>query len=663
MSTNLNNLATFYHTQGDYRRAEPLYRRALAIREQALSSNHPDVAQILSNLAMLLVATIRYPEAWVFMERASQIEGQLIGQMFAGLSESQRAAYLDTLCGNFDAYLSLVSQHLRTELDALQDAFHLVLRRKAIGAEALAAQRDAVLGGRYPHLQSQLQAVTSLRRQIAQQTLAGPGNTNLQTYRRQLAEWIVQRERLEADLARQIPEMNLEERLQTADRKAVAGALPKNTTLVEFVRFNVYDFQAVPAKGEQQWKAARYLAFVLPAGEPDQVQMLDLGEAVIIDRHIAQFRAAITTASDADRAGSELRQLIFDPLLPTLNGRQQLLLSPDGDLTRLPFEVLPTDDGQRLIDTYHLSYVATGRDVLRFGVRSTGQAAAPLIAADPDFDLSGGGSVSTKWSLKKLFSGFNKWKTDSSELGALPGHATGRCSRDLDRAHLLPFTPLPGTRLEGEHIAGMLQVQPWLQDAALEAKVKAQRSPRILHLATHGFFLEDQPYNPEKSQWMSFTGSELGRLAGPGMENPLLRSGLALAGVNTWLHGQSPPAEAEDGLLTAEDVTGLDLLDTELVVLSACETGLGDVQIGEGVLGLHRSFVLAGAKTLVMSLWKVPDQQTQELMEDFYPRLLQGQPRADALRAAQLTMKARHPEPLYWGAFICQGELGPLHQP
>lgn len=118
--------------------------------------------------------------------------------------------------------------------------------------------------------------------------------------------------------------------------------------------------------------------------------------------------------------------------------------------------------------------------------------------------------------------------------------------------------------------------------------------------------------------------------------------------------------DAEDGLLTAEDVSGLDLLDTELVVLSACETGLGEVHVGEGVFGLRRAFVLAGAKTLVMSLWKVPDEQTRELMEDFYRRILSGEPRADALRDAQLAMKTKHPEPLYWGAFICQGDPGPL---
>jgi len=115
----------------------------------------------------------------------------------------------------------------------------------------------------------------------------------------------------------------------------------------------------------------------------------------------------------------------------------------------------------------------------------------------------------------------------------------------------------------------------------------------------------------------------------------------------------------------AEDAAGLDLLDTDLVVLSACETGLGEVSVGEGVFGLRRAFVLAGARTLVMSLWKVPDEQTQELMEDFYHRMLgtdgkPPQPRAEALRDAQLAVKARHPQPFYWGAFICQGYDGVL---
>ncbi len=137
----------------------------------------------------------------------------------------------------------------------------------------------------------------------------------------------------------------------------------------------------------------------------------------------------------------------------------------------------------------------------------------------------------------------------------------------------------------------------------------------------------------------------------------MLRSGLALAGANTWLKAGTAPEEAEDGLLTAEDVAGLDLLATELVVLSACETGLGQFHVGEGVFGLRRAFVLAGARTLVMSLWKVPDEPTRELMEDFYARLLAGQGRAEALRQAQLALKAKYPDPFYWGAFHLPGRL------
>ncbi|HKI32356.1 MAG TPA: CHAT domain-containing protein, partial [Gemmataceae bacterium] len=204
-------------------------------------------------------------------------------------------------------------------------------------------------------------------------------------------------------------------------------------------------------------------------------------------------------------------------------------------------------------------------------------------------------------------------------------------------------------------------VRPWLDGAALEGPFKERcRSPRILHLATHGFFLQDQPHDPNRERRDLGVIGDAGHLSGPLPENPLLRAGLALAGANTWLRGGTPPDEAEDGLLTAEDVSGLDLLDTELVVLSACETGLGEVRTGEGVFGLQRAFILAGAKTLVMSLWKVDDEATCELMEDFYRRLLAGEPRSDALHAAQQALRQKYPEPYFWGPFVCLGNPGPL---
>jgi CHAT domain-containing protein len=494
-----------------------------------------------------------------------------------------------------------------------------------------------------------------------------------------LAEWNSRRERLETELARQIPEMNLERKLRAADRRAVSLNLTEGVVLVEFVRSFVFDFQAVPARGESYWKPARYIAFVLPGGAPDEVQMIDLGEAEPIDRLIAEFRAGIiseaTTKADRDvvkrrkdegdvvkrreeaalsvvqgGAGPNLRAALFDRLAPALKNRTRLLIAPDGDLTRLPFEVLPTVDGRFLIDDYQISYLTCGRDVLHFAAAATGHPDESLVVADPDFDLEAEGRP-----IADL--------EDSTRT-------TGRRSRDLDRDRgAYHFHRLPETRAEGERVAAMLKVSPWLDATALEGRLKAAcHSPRILHLATHGFFLPDQQRDLDREgQGLGFdlgefpgaTGS-LGRLSGPMMENPMLRSGLALAAANTWLKAGNPPEEAEDGLLTAEDVTGLDLLATELVILSACETGLGQVHVGEGVFGLRRAFVLAGAKTLVMSLWKVPDEPTRELMEGFYGRLLAGEGRAEALRQAQLAMKAKYPEPFYWGAFICQGDPSPL---
>jgi CHAT domain-containing protein len=405
--------------------------------------------------------------------------------------------------------------------------------------------------------------------------------------------------------------------------------------------------------------------------------MVDLGDAETIDQLVENFRGAITgqlPASHIDRdlsvaresesfsgenlieeirrgriaasispqrdllpgqqgiesnaflsAGNRLRERIFDPLLSVLGNISRLILAPDGSLNLLPFEVLPLSSDTYLIDRYRPSYVSVGRDVLRFGFQTGREPEQPLVAGGPNFDLG--------------------------------------MQRDETRINRQLFTPLDGTLAEAEEVAAVLHVEPLMEDDVLEGVIKSRRSPRILHLATHGFF-RPNPGGGEQALSLSMHGwcsSVEGRWkAMETIEDPLVRSGLALAGANTWLRGDSPPAMAEDGILTAADVSGLDLVDTELVVLSACETGLGDVHVGEGVFGLRRAFPLAGAKTLVMSLWKVHDEQTKKLMIDFYHRLETGTPRSEALREAQLAVRSRAPHPVNWGAFICQGDPGAL---
>jgi tetratricopeptide (TPR) repeat protein len=733
----LHTLAGLYQAMGDHAAALPLCRQTLEVTRAALGEHHPQYAASLHNLALLYVTLDRPSEALPLMEQEGAVEDRLIGQVFSIGSERQRMAFLATVHWNRDQFLSLTWRHLASSPPAVAAALSLLLRRKAVAAESLAVQHQAVLGDKYPDLRDRFREWAALRMQIARATLAGSGPEGPAAHREHLSHWQGQQERLEADLARQIPEMNAGQRLRSADCRAVACALPAGAALVEFVRFHAFDFKAVRARGERHWQPARYLAFVLRAGADEQVRMIDLGEAEPIDRLVAAFRAGVTGGTEvrdlvreslrpgADAStttGDRLRAAVFDPLADALGACRRIFLAPDGDLTRLPFEALPLADGRHLLDAYRLSYVSVGRDLLRFSVRSDRPAAGPLVAADPDFDLGVGPDLAVGEQVegaapaprKGFWSRlFGRSRTVPARQPApketVPSPAAptgGGLSRDLDRSRC-HFARLPGTRAEGERIARRLGVQPLLDGAALEGRLKACRSPRILHLATHGFFLPDQPRDPNQlGRNLELIGvgdtPGLGRLSGPGMENPMLRSGLALAGANTFLRGAAPPPEAEDGLLTAEDVAGLDLLDTELVVLSACETGLGAVHVGEGVFGLRRAFTVAGAKTLVMSLWKVPDLATAFLMDRFYDNLLtRGLERDLALSEAQratrdvtvtqlrgewltaaaieqfaasdadarrhLEQLARQPDdhrpfesPFYWGAFICQGDPAPL---
>jgi CHAT domain-containing protein len=321
----------------------------------------------------------------------------------------------------------------------------------------------------------------------------------------------------------------------------------------------------------------------------------------------------------SERIAADLRAALFDPLVDVLDGATRVFLAPDGDLCRLPFEVLPLTDGRCLLDVYELSYLSVGRELLA-SAPPTAAPGAPVVVGDPDFDAG-----------------------DTSNTG------------DRTTRPGWPFRHLEGTRLEAEQVAARLGVTPLTGASARKSDVLSVSSPSILHLATHGAFLPDD--DPSASG-PAAAASWMGRLGGRRLANPLLRSCLALTAANTWLHGGTPPQGASNGLLTAEDVALMDLQATELVVLSACQTGLGLVRVGEGVLGLRRAFVLAGARTLVMSLWKVPDEPTRALMDQFYARLAAGEPAAAALRGAQRWMKERFPDPLCWGAFVCLGHTG-----
>ncbi|MCK4793667.1 MAG: CHAT domain-containing protein, partial [Desulfobacteraceae bacterium] len=326
----------------------------------------------------------------------------------------------------------------------------------------------------------------------------------------------------------------------------------------------------------------------------------------------------------------------FAPLESSLGSRTSIFVSPEGQLSLLPFEILPCPDGKYVIEKFSISYLSSGRDLLKFKKRAEPTDWA-LVMADPDFELSTQESTGRK----------NGTSIESSIAFVAPEPARG-VSSCLD----VPFKPLHHSKEEAESISRTLRekaeldVRAYYGGDALEEVLKSMASPPgILHLATHGYFCEDVDLATSKF-----------------LENPLLRCGLALAGANRLMdESQKGDSQTEDGVLTAFEASGLNLIGTELVTLSACETGVGEVKSGEGVYGLRRAFQHAGARTILMSLWKVPDKETRELMDHFYKNWLTGQTKMEALRQAALKVLnacrakygAAHPQ--LWGGFVLTG--------
>lgn len=651
----ISNLGAVYYSQGDFIAAEPLAKESKIVTGESLGKNHPEYAQVLRNLAGIYIMADKKEDALLLFKEAITIEDKVISTILPICSENQRLTFISSIRYQFDVYISFILQYFAHDSDRVKDSFDFVLRRKAITGEVFMAQKDASLIGKFPEYKNAVDEINELRRTISNLTLSGPNEEGIEKHKEKLVKLYRQKDGLEADLAKKIPEFNLEQQLKNVTRDIISKKIPPDSVLIEFVRYTKFNFAAIDAKHESRIYEDRYCAFLMKCQDPDAIQIVDLGDATIIDTLIGKFKYELlggVTQQERD-LGEHFRELplaqientghkLFDtvvrPLMSIIDQGNHLIIAPDSELSAIPFEIIPIGSNNRLIDLFSITYIGVGRDILRFSTIVQKTSSLPVVIADPAYDLTMDGSTSIETTVSE------------SQL-----------SRDFDMKKR--FTYLPATKIEGEKIATMLGVKPWLGSEALEGKLKRVQSPNIIHIATHGFFLKNKSINEGKYSThhisteglnsMKFNSSAIAIY-----ENPLLRSGLALAGVNTWLNNGKLPPEAEDGILTAEDVTGLDLTSTDLVVLSACETGLGEVQVGEGVLGLRRSFMLAGAKSLIISLWSVPDSPTQELMEMLYKHMLRGKSRAESLRAAQLTLRERYPHPRDWGAFIFQGADG-----
>jgi CHAT domain-containing protein/Tfp pilus assembly protein PilF len=632
VAAQLNNLGNLYRDQGDYSRAESFYQRALASREKLLGPEHPDVVSTLANIALLHMARGSFAEAAAFQSRVIAISERNADLNLVTGSERQKLAYLDLLAEQIDRAITLNVSFAPDNAAARTLAVTTVLQRKGRVQDALSDSLAALRRQLSTTDAELLDRFNKLTSQLARLVLGGPQRLTTEEHQKQVSGLREQREHLETEISRRSVEFRA--RSQVVTIEAVQAAVPENAALLEFVAYNRLLPKGVSDK--ERRGESRYVVYIIR--NRGDVQWKELGEAKSIDEAIDGLRSALRDPkrNDVKQLARAVDEKIMQPVRALLGQTTQLLISPDGELNLLPFAALADERGRYLIERYSVTYLTSGRDLLRMQVAPESKG-KPLVVANPSF-----GEPATEFLAKA--------STTTKPTALRNRRRSVTVGSNLSEVY---FASLGGTAQEARAIQTSFPDANLLTGAqATESAVKRASGPRLLHFATHGFFLQDTG----DASGGHVPAATRGLKANASIENPLLRSGLALAEAN------SRDSGSEDGILTALEASGLNLWGTKLVVLSACDTGLGEVRNGEGVYGLRRAFVLAGAESLVMSLWPVSDNATRKLMASYYQNLKQGMGRGESLRQVQLDLLKRNAQlhPFYWANFIQSGEWANL---
>jgi tetratricopeptide (TPR) repeat protein/CHAT domain-containing protein len=623
-ATDLNNLADLYAKMGDYAKAEPLYQRALKIREKALGPEHPDTADSLDNLAVLYHKMGDYAKAEPLLRRSLKIREKALGpdHPYTALSLNH-LAFIEIDLGEAKAAIPLLAQARQAEeknlsnilsftsevqrfefqkknnpyslaaaLGSASELAEIVLRQKGVVLDSLLEDRLVAEASGDPKQRAIVDELRSAKQRLTKLVMEVPEDFSEEARQKHDAEkekLSTQVEQLEAGLARQVAGLGRARRALSVTVPQVQSALPKAAALIELLRYPHY-------LGKDKYEP-RYGAIVIGAkGEPGWVP---LGGAAEMEKNVALYQKSVRGETDEVTLSTVLRKLqdqLWVPIETALpEGTATVIVSPDAELSFVSFATLLTPEDRFVGEKYSIRYVASGRDLLRETKPTAGSKTTMRVFANPDF-----GGLAVGLSIEQT----SAVALRSAEMRDLQG---------------ISFSSLPGTEKEAAKLDERAKKSGWQAETylgpnATEEELRKVSSPRILHLATHGFFLPEIDLGTPK-------GAGAADIPKGKLVNPMHRSGLALAGAQTtlqaWAKGEVPPTE-NDGIVTAEEVGGLKLDGTWLVALSACDTGGGEAKAGEGVMGLRRGFVQAGAQNLLMTLWPISDETTVQIMLDFY---------------------------------------------
>jgi len=661
----LSGLGRLYLKRGAFDLAKKTFNEAQEIRYKLVGKIHTDYANSLIDLARLDRLTFHYDSALVRQTQVLEILKHTMGDshplygnsmcelalIYSAMKDYSSAlplfkeynALIKNLLVKAKYYLSEVELHSYVNLNNEYIDYYYSLLKNRSGFSGGYYDNALFYKGFLFHTSSQIQNLAmqnlesrekyyllkSFHRRAAQQYSLSIDERNLELIK-DLEE---KANTLEKELTRTVAGFG--EALRQVSWQEVQSALKPNEAAIEFIRFNYYT--------PEPTDSVLYAALLLKPGmeSPIFISLFEEKQLQAILMPLAGQGSDGMNELYAGQAGQALYQLLWKPIEPSLRGTKAVYVSPAGLLHRLNLSAIPTT---------RTSSETIGK---RYDIYVVGSTRQLVVGSAPTATSSTADAI--------VFGGI-QYEMDSSAIVPAPQEEFYHSNRGISFNHTDSTLRGDTWRYLKYSEKEVTNIQSQLQKAGYQEKVykgfeaseeafkqigKDRSSPKIIHLSTHGFFFPDVKNQPKALRF----GSEepVFKIS----DNPMIRAGLILAGGNyAWKTGK-PLGNREDGILTAYEISQMDLRSTDLVVLSACETGLGQIEGNEGVYGLQRAFKIAGAKHLVMSLWQIPDFHTQELMTAFYNNMLtKKMPVREALIAAQETMRLKRYEPFYWAGFV-----------
>ncbi len=612
-----------------YETAREYYQKAFEIRKNAMSATHPDYIQSQYNLAVIYIREGKIAEATNLLTLADSASLLHIEQSYGSLSEKEKLIYLHSREKQFQYLTSLLYLRKTTSPEIVN---HVYSNAIALKGMVLFHQQQVYNSIRKSGDSTALKLYNQWRFNkgfLGQQILLPPEKQL--SYFDSLSEVTTQ---LEGELSHASSAFRNNFLYNEAGVKATVQHLSNKEAAIEFIRFRLYN---------DKWTDSIIYAAIVLLPNARNAVFVPLFEENQLDK-LMQYsnsgEAAISylypSANLETHVSNNLYKLIWQPLQSLLDNINTVYYSPCGLLYRISFAALHPGNNKLLIEKYNLNQLVCTRSVAWSADEKTNFKTASLWGGI-DYDVTVTSIVSTSNEINTTGSSFFR---SSYELNV------------RNKTHApAAWQPLPGTKTETEKILLLFKEKNIAGELKSDAAASEQEfkkldgiSPEIIHIATHGFFMPPIPMAKTSKDFLYEVNSFKSQ------QDPMLRSGLILSGANTIWTSNKSNAGTEDGVLTAYEISQLDLGNTQLVTMSACETALGDIKDNEGVYGLQRAFKMAGAKKILMSLWKVPDEQTTQLMVLFYDSILHGENENAALRNAQLALKDKY-APYYWAGF------------